>query len=300
MAKCFHCGEEISGYPFVCKLCDEAHCGKHRIPEIHDCININVYRSSSYRKTQQAKNREMRLVKKSGSYTPASNPQSSGFGSNYFSDSSLRFRSMFFGDQEIKFLGNNSLATFYGGLLFGLAILVPFLVSGLVTLDSTGLLFTAVILLGSGLGFSLLNLIRKQFAHHYSMQTAFGIWPLGIVITLITSLFRFTVYAFGFFHDRGGDSRSRAMLGIVGISSSFGLWVIGYYLLPLMAAATSGFYTDLIMILSFTFRRFLWWGLINLLPFGFLDGKKVYDYNVSYFIILLILAFIGILIDGRF
>ena len=39
MSECSHCGSEVE-FGFVCKLCSRRHCQSHRLPETHDCPNI--------------------------------------------------------------------------------------------------------------------------------------------------------------------------------------------------------------------------------------------------------------------
>jgi len=293
MAKCFHCGEVLEGYPFVCKLCNEAHCGKHRLPELHECINVAVYRDTSYRTTQQQKNLEMKMIKSSGSYLPETSSRqymsTSQLGGTH---TTLKMQG-FFGEQTIHFLGNPHQAAFLGGMIFGMVLASTFLFAGFLQQSIILLLIASGMTLAGGLGFEILYLLRKQTAQQYGITTAFGIWPLGIAITLITHLIAFTFYTFGFFYDQGGNVRTRAYTAMMGIGSSLGLWLVGRYLLPLLilpAAGISIYLSIFLGILSLTFQQFVWWALLELLPWGILDGKKIMDYNGWYYAVFLLAA----------
>src|SRR5690554_5754275 len=37
MAKCYFCGRQINGLPYVCRRCGETFCSDHRLPEYHNC-----------------------------------------------------------------------------------------------------------------------------------------------------------------------------------------------------------------------------------------------------------------------
>lgn len=43
MTYCKTCGEPIQTLPFHCKRCDENFCDEHRLPELHDCLNMPAW-----------------------------------------------------------------------------------------------------------------------------------------------------------------------------------------------------------------------------------------------------------------
>lgn len=44
MGKCNECGESVS-MPFTCKFCGEQFCSDHRLPENHDCGDLEAYKA---------------------------------------------------------------------------------------------------------------------------------------------------------------------------------------------------------------------------------------------------------------
>jgi hypothetical protein len=40
MVSCSFCGREVEGIPHSCNECDETLCGRHRLPERHDCRGL--------------------------------------------------------------------------------------------------------------------------------------------------------------------------------------------------------------------------------------------------------------------
>ena len=40
MASCSFCGREVEGIPYSCNECGETLCGRHRLPERHDCSGL--------------------------------------------------------------------------------------------------------------------------------------------------------------------------------------------------------------------------------------------------------------------
>ncbi|MFD1645379.1 zinc finger AN1 domain-containing stress-associated protein [Haloarchaeobius litoreus] len=40
MASCSFCGREVEGMPYSCNECGETLCGRHRLPERHDCSGL--------------------------------------------------------------------------------------------------------------------------------------------------------------------------------------------------------------------------------------------------------------------
>lgn len=47
MADCATCGKHTS-MPFTCKFCEQSFCGKHRLPENHDCSGLEAYKEKSH------------------------------------------------------------------------------------------------------------------------------------------------------------------------------------------------------------------------------------------------------------
>ncbi|MGM0447081.1 MAG: CAP domain-containing protein [Methanobacteriota archaeon] len=55
---CDHCGRDIDGMPFTCNRCGETHCSDHRLPEYHECVQVqNTERSWENYASAQAEER---------------------------------------------------------------------------------------------------------------------------------------------------------------------------------------------------------------------------------------------------
>lgn len=53
MTKCSFCGNQISStLPYVCNFCDEKLCADHRLPENHECINIDAVKGRYFDKNK--------------------------------------------------------------------------------------------------------------------------------------------------------------------------------------------------------------------------------------------------------
>ena len=55
MVNCNYCGEKINTIVMKCSLCKMPNCNKHRLPELHNCINKSIIRGSNYSKMKLEK-----------------------------------------------------------------------------------------------------------------------------------------------------------------------------------------------------------------------------------------------------
>lgn len=61
MAKCYFCGRQIEGLPYVCRRCGETFCSDHRLPEYHNCRG----EKHSYTKNRKGHSEHKNHVRKS-------------------------------------------------------------------------------------------------------------------------------------------------------------------------------------------------------------------------------------------
>lgn len=246
MARCQECGVEVD-LPFICSYCGGKYCGYHRLPENHTCPNAIMARSPS-------------VSTKSG--TPVA---------GYVKPTFLVRGMKIFGSVEVQHL---LIAWLVIGFCFSVgAIFSPRFVDT----------FT-VALLTVGLGFIGHELAHKFTAQRYGCLAEFRVWPWGLAMALVFALVSRGQFIFA----------APGATYITPIASSFGL---GYGIsrkenglislagsIVNIALATSflfliGFGGFLGLIGTQGYGVNLWLAAFNLLPFGPLDGQKVFSWN---------------------
>jgi len=237
--KCEYCGRDES-LPFVCNYCGGAFCPDHRLPEAHQCKGDLTQRRMIIPPSQ---------TNYSWSGIPASEPQHVQ-GSPF---SGLEVR-----DIAIAWVGLGTAFTIAlrGALVLGLPEL--FLIS-----------LTTV-----GAGFVLHELSHKFTAQNYGYWAEFRMWPLGLVLALVTSLIGFIFAAPGATYISGANisQSENGKISIAGPLTNVGVAAAFFPLLFLNSTflAELGFIGTQINI-------FL--ALFNMLPIMPLDGAKVFHWN---------------------
>ena len=263
---CSYCGEKVA-MPFTCKLCGKKLCAKHRLPERHECENIGHFNTSQYKIEKIQKAQEYREIK----YTESS-------------ERTTGAPRLF--NQSIWTSGDVGKNVIYGGVILSIVVILMF------GLYSDWLLVTGAIILAP-IQFYILYLLRRNYAKQFYLKTEFVFSPIGIAITLISSLFSFVILAFGFFYEEGGEDETGARIGIRGIFTSYGIYLVGTFILyPLFLIFNLHIFTAIF----FTSNLFFWLAIINIIPWRGLDGKKIYDWNSRTYwkiLIFLILAYIA-------
>lgn len=258
--KCQYCGASVD-LPFKCSFCGGHFCSEHRLPEAHSCQNF---------KRGLAVSRSPITMKRAESSTPVFYRRESSriLKFPFSSKRSPEMIHVFFGILIVAFVGaSTAVATF--GLLNPLLILLLILI------------FT--------LAFILHEFAHKFVAKHYGLWAEFRLSPIGVIITLISIFIPLVkivspgaVLIFG-----AADER------IVGRISLSG---------PLINMLLSVIYLALnfLMTSSGLLRIAYWYGLainayvalFNLIPFGNLDGRKIFEWNKPAWLISFIIALV--------
>jgi len=272
MVNCAVCDDPVV-LPYTCSLCKNRHCGKHRLPESHSCKNIALFQTQAYRKQKSQKLRDRKIS------TIADFSGGAEYGG----------RSSRFGNVQFWSSGNLYQDAALGGvILAGAAIL-----RRSISISFPSLITIATSFLFGALGFVLVYAIRRRAGENYGVTSSFVIWPIGIAITLITSLLFFTFLAFGtFLNTQRGSLRGEAITGLYTIYSFIGLSLISRILVPNLALTN-----EILLGIDMVSRMFIWFALLLILPWGDLDGVKIYNYDRRTFwislavIIILFLSF---------
>ena len=139
---------------------------------------------------------------------------------------------------------------------------------------ATGLLISLATV---GSGFVLHELSHKFVAGKYGYLAQFRMWPIGVLITLGTSLIGFIFAALGATYI-SGSSVSNSRNGKISVAGPLTNVVVALVFLPfwLFAAGSLG----LLGFVGFSVNMFL--AVFNMLPIKPLDGAKVFSWKKLY------------------
>lgn len=277
MANCSYCEEKVA-MPFTCKLCGKKLCAKHRLPERHECGNLDHYDTFQYKQEKMEKAMDYRETK-----FPESSSDSAG-APRLFNQSTWTS-----GD-----VGKNVL---YGGLILALMVILKGRL-----FESAWLVTGAIIF--APIQFYLFYILRRNYARKFYLKTEFVFSPIGIAISIITSLFRFVIIAFGFFYEEGADDEAGAKIGIRAIFSAYAIYFVGSFILgPLfliLDIRLGNLNLEILHAVLSTSHIFLWLAIILIFPWRGLDGKKIYDWDTRTYWKMLAFLIIAYIVDWLF
>ncbi len=262
--KCDFCGKD-EALPFVCNYCGGAFCSDHRLPEAHQCKGDLSQRRTIVAPPQTTF---------SWQNQPPQPQHPTTRQANVFSGIEIR-------DILIAWLAL--------GLAFAFALPgggLAFISSGPDATISNLAFLLGISLLTVGPGFVFHELSHKFVAQRYGYWAEFRMWPMGLALALITSLIGVIFAAPGATYI-SGMSISREENGWISIAGPATNLVISVLFLPLILF-TGGVSTVLGTIGFIGFRVNSLLGVFNLIPFGPLDGAKVFGWSK--------LAWLGMLI----
>ncbi len=266
--KCDYCGRE-EALPFVCNYCGRAFCPDHRLPEAHQCKGDLTQKRTVIAPPQTTFSWQ----------TPQAQYPNPRQGHVF---SAIEIRDIF-------------IAWIALGIAFALALAG----GGLVLVSSSGFTFSdiaflvGISLLTVGPGFVFHELSHKFVAQRYGYWAEFRMWPMGLILALLTSLIGVIFAAPGATYI-SGTTITREENGRISIAGPAINLVISVLFLPLLLFG-GGLQTLAGSIGFIGFRVNSLLGVFNLLPIGPLDGAKVLSWNkVAWFaaLIPLVAAFI--------
>ena len=164
-----------------------------------------------------------------------------------------------------------------------------------------------VVMIGVGAGFIFHELGHKFVAMHYGYYAEYELWPIGLLIALVSSFFGFIFAAPGavVIYSNGMEEKTNGIISIAGPIVNIILGLIFFLILGSLGAFGDFIYTEmgaivyLICMLGTRINFFL--AAFNLLPIPPLDGSKVMAWSVPIWLVtfaiaaLLVLFFGGIL-----
>ncbi|MGM0510570.1 MAG: hypothetical protein ACQESD_05530 [Thermoplasmatota archaeon] len=157
-------------------------------------------------------------------------------------------------------------------------------------------IFLGISFISVGTAFLFHELAHRKLARDYGCWAEFRMWQWGLMMALLFSMFGFVFAAPGAVMIRGNINKEQS--GKISAAGPFTNWIVGAGFL----AVSYAFY---IMPFSFiywfipAFVAFvnLFIGGFNLLPFGPLDGRKIFSWSLQNYIIIAGLI-VGTLIVG--
>ena len=164
-----------------------------------------------------------------------------------------------------------------------------------------------VVMIGVGAGFIFHELGHKFVAMHYGYYAEYELWPIGLLIALVSSFFGFIFAAPGavVIFSNGMEEKTNGIISIAGPIVNIILGLIFFLILGSLGAFGDFINTEmgaivyLICVLGTRINFFL--AAFNLLPIPPLDGSKVMAWSVPIWLVtfaiaaLLVLFFGGIL-----
>jgi Zn-dependent protease len=251
--ECHYCGSGKEGLPFRCNYCGEFFCSEHRLPENHSCPRVGGPKQPGHSEVRR--------------YNPYSSERRT---LPYIRSSGSRFRLRYagiFSNAEEKHILVASLVVVFAG------ILTNFFISPYQPLVNPSPLFFVITVPAY-----LVSFLGHEIAHKF-MARRNGLWAefrtnlYGLMLTAVSSVFLVKFLAPGqvIIH---GNGNKEMMGGISLVGPGFNL-AIGTMLIILSRFPAHFLGSILVQIAWFN----AWMALINLIPFGTLDGTRVFDWD---------------------
>lgn len=155
------------------------------------------------------------------------------------------------------------------GLKFNFAFFVNFVISSITV----------------GTAFLLHELAHKFVAEKYRCKAVYKADPIMLGITLISSLLGFIFAAPGAVYIIGSlDKRTNGIISLAGPLTNI---VMAFGFLLLILFSPEGIVNT---IAAFGFFINGWLAAFNMLPFGVFDGKKIWNWNKTVYIVTVVVA----------
>ncbi len=275
------CKEEEESLPFKCKLCEQYYCGKHRLPEQHDCPRISIYQSEEYKKAKAApfkpkveideKKRKKEDRKKY--HTPQDIEQKS-----IQLESQDRFltRSSLFSIFAFrKNVYNVLFATFYISIIVTLNSMVDLTLYSKIPLSVEFLwtlltIFVSIIIIYGGH-----LVLQNYFAKVQNIRSGNVIWKQGLLIGLFGIIAPIMLIpSYLVFRDVESDSKQKGITALSGI-----VWIL-FWQVFIIFALVFQFYPPYVLFgLSIIPFFMLFFVMFSLIPFGISNGKYISMWN---------------------
>jgi Zn-dependent protease len=258
MERCAVCGAE-EFIPYVCRYCGRVHCVYHRLPENHECPNIQQARAPKpiIRVERRSSGTNLRLIRA---------PKLSSIS------------------------GRELYALSTAVLVLGLSFTMQYVFIGLKPIEVLEVFLITILVIGTG--FLGHELAHKFSAQRYGCWAEFKLWTVGAIMALLFAVISRGIFIFAApgavyiasrssYFGEGIDRKANGIISLAGPLVNVGAAAI--FVLALAGSSALGF-GDLVIGNSFHFlfegvRINVWLGAFNMIPFFILDGQKVFTWD---------------------
>ena len=264
---CHFCGRGVEGLPFRCNYCGNSFCGEHRLPENHACPRVGGPIQPGYAKVSVPRSQP----KISPYGVPVARSGRRGFG--------LKYRGLFSKVEQRHVLMATLVMVLVGvslnpGLIFAQPWILIVLIPGFVV---------------SFLGHELAH---KLLAQRNGLWAEFRTTMYGLLLTAASAVLPIKFLAPGQVNIQG-DARKDVMgaIGLIGPGLNIVL-AAGF----IVAYKVSYLLIGLAMIQLGQFNA--WLAIINLIPFGSLDGTRVFNWDRTRWVIALAASVVVLILSS--
>jgi Zn-dependent protease len=245
--KCQKCGEEIF-LPFKCHYCGGCFCAEHRLPENHECPEIEFARVPT-KEEQPRSFQTWKPLEYTITYIPIETAE----------------RKIHFSTKEVTHLAVAALVVLGIGLSLGMAPNIILNIGGVSMLFAFATLVTA--------SFLVHELAHKFAAQKSGLWAEFRIMLIGLVLTAISIVSPlFKIISPGAVVISGLTSKKN--VGKISIAGPLTNITLSIAFLSAALLVSAG---KFLFLLCFAINA--WIAFFNLIPFGLLDGFKVFFWN---------------------
>ncbi len=252
---CQACGQDVL-MPFTCPYCGGQFCSEHRLPENHNCPRIGL----AHNQRQETVADSFNPSKNSYQFSVSFGPQRQTKGHVYM------------GKTELKHLIPAALLIM--GIGFSIVFYNNFFSDNYFTRVGWGWIETSLFAILLMLSFLVHEMAHKVIAQRHGLWAEFRLITWGAVITLVSIFTPFRLIAPGAVMIAGPAKRDDiGKISIAGPCVNIGIALVslfGAFVTPSLA-----YYVLFLWIASF--NAFI--AIFNLIPFGILDGYKIYNWN---------------------
>lgn len=244
--KCRKCGQETF-LPFQCPYCGDQFCSEHRLPEAHDCPRMDLAR---------VQRREEAMV--------IQEPTSYEYKVTYGEPRRAKGR-IYFSPKELKHLGVATLLVTGVGFSIGYYYFAQ--------LGWFWLSLFAIILTAS---FLVHEIAHKVTAQRHGLWAEFRLILLGVVLTLISVLpVFFKIISPGAVMISGSAQKDEVgKISLIGPVTNIVLSAV------FLSVAFATVQFSFIFLFSAYLNALI--AIFNLIPFGILDGYKIFRWNKAF------------------
>ena len=260
--KCDYCGRD-EALPFVCNYCGGAFCSDHRLPEAHQCRGDLTQKRTIIAPPQTTFSWQTPEPRQTYPTTRQG---------HVFSGIEIR-------DIIIAWL---ALGVAFSFALAGGGISLLASASSISPSDAAALVGISLVTVGPGFVFHELS--HKFVAQRYGYWAEFRMWPMGLVLALVTSLIGFIFAAPGATYI-SGTNITKGENGKISLAGPLTNVVIASLFIPFLFFDSS----SLLWLVGYIGVRInVFLALFNMLPIGPLDGSKVFGWSLPVWLTLFI------------